>query len=149
MRHSLATRAFMAVMGIWLSLVLSDSGLLHACSTGQANDPRSERAVVATGAVDHASGHHGGHDTTHPAPTPHQAPDQQPDHPAHHGPADCNCIGHCGTTDLTTLPHLVDFALAVASTRSAQPSGRPSYEVVAAWVDFVLPFSTAPPSVMG
>ena len=149
MRHSLATRVFMAVMGIWLSLVLSDSGLLHACSTGQANDPRSDRAVVASGAVDHASGHHGGHDMPHPAPAPVQHSDPQPDHPAHHGPADCQCIGHCGTTDRTTLPHLVDFALTVASTRSTQPAGRPSYEVIAAWVDFVLPISTAPPSVMG
>ena len=57
----------------------------------------------------------------------------------------CSCPGTCSAVSTpalaaATLQPVVDVPTAVADP------GRPAHEFVAAWVDFVLPFATAPPS---
>ena len=137
------------VVGVWLSLLLSDGGLIHACQPDATDAP-----VVATGPSPVAPGDHGaavdhGH---HGSPTDHSGHVAQPsstDTPAEHdghGTRDCSCLGHCcapippvlGTAADITFTHVVE-------TASLSP-GRPAHAVRAAWADYVLPFGTAPPA---
>jgi hypothetical protein len=149
-------------MGAWLSLVQSDAGLFHACSTGNAAvaamdaalahsashaaEPRGADAPAADLHADH-SAHHAaapeaapdvGHGTSH-APTQH-------DHRS--GDNECHCIGHCCVTTVPALRAPDTFALVTEVRIATVQPGRASHAVVAEWADYVLPFATAPPAVL-
>ncbi|HEY0929425.1 MAG TPA: hypothetical protein VGE27_05855 [Gemmatimonas sp.] len=144
MRKSSIARWLALFMGVWLSLVQSDAGLFHACSAGNSAIAAHEAALASAHAnpsadapMDHAA--HGAPATTAPA--------------SHHGShsgqeggdQECHCIGHCCATVVPTLDATEAFPIAsVVRIATTQP-GRAGHEVMASWVDFVLPFPTAPP----
>ena len=58
----------------------------------------------------------------------------------------CTCLGACCAA-VAVLPSGPAAISVVSVGRAAVVfTGRPEHEYVAAWVDFVLPFATAPPS---
>ena len=146
MRGSRVGRAVLTVIGVWSTVVLNDSGFAHACSTGLAHEPRARVAAETTPIVRLADTH--AHHAASSMPAVDETSSNAPHHPADHVPADCSCIGHCCVTDLTTIPHVADASLVLIPSITTVPPGRPAHDVVAAWVDFVLPFSTAPPRNM-
>jgi hypothetical protein len=68
-----------------------------------------------------------------------------PDAPAHDTP--CDCLGHCCATSVIA-PGAWSSTLAASYRDPAPVPGLPQHEFVAHWVDFVLPFATAPPSMV-
>jgi hypothetical protein len=90
---------------------------------------------MATGGGSAMTHHHG----AHAAPPSDRSP-------ADAGQHACTCLGHCcGAAPAVEPPAVaVRPALSQAVAPGRTP-GRPQHEYVAAWVDFVLPFSTAPP----
>lgn len=136
MRISPVQRWLALVLACWLSLVQSDAGLFHACNSGAA--PQSTAVVVTP--VDHdAHAHHG---VAAPA---HQ--DSQDSHGSHHGDTECHCLGHCCPVAPTQVPMAHDFVLAAVRQVDVVQPGRAQHAFMASWVDFVLPFATAPPVV--
>lgn len=136
MRISPVQRWLALVLACWLSLVQSDAGLFHACNSGAA--PQSTAAVAAP--ADHdAHAHHG---VAAPA---HQ--DSQDSHGSHHGDSECHCLGHCCPVAPTQVPMAHDFVLAAVRQVDVVQPGRAQHAFMASWVDFVLPFATAPPVV--
>ncbi|WP_434480372.1 hypothetical protein [Gemmatimonas sp.] len=146
MRKSRTARLLALVMGVWLSLVQSDAGLFHACSTGNGAVAAYEASDVASTPPSHgAHGEHAEHGN-HQAPA--AAADTSPTHQHGTGDAECHCIGHCCVSTVPALRAPDTFALvSVVHVDAVQP-GRASHAVVAEWADFVLPFATAPPVVI-
>ncbi|MFY7923844.1 MAG: hypothetical protein ACOVSI_15680 [Gemmatimonas sp.] len=143
MRKSRIARLLALVMGIWLSLVQSDAGLFHACSTGNGAVAAYEAGVAATTPPSHgAHAEHAQHQA-HEA-----APDSSPAHQHGTGDAECHCIGHCCVSTVPALRAPDTFALVSVVRVDAVQPGRASHAVVAEWADFVLPFATAPPVVI-
>lgn len=67
--------------------------------------------------------------------------------PAQHGPQHgCTCLGACCTAVAVLPTPPTPVTLAMVEEAVLIPTGRPDHEYVAAWVDFVLPFATAPPT---
>lgn len=109
-------RVLRAVVALWLGVFLAEPDALHAC-------PVHSPAMAGHA---HGASHHG-------------APASQT---AGHL---CTCPGPCSAGALTPLPAAAAvpvLAALVVTPRAA----RPEHEYVAAWVDFVLPYATAPPS---
>ena len=146
MRKSRIARLLALVMGVWLSLVQSDAGLFHACSTGNGAVAAYEAGAEAS--TPPAHGAHG----EHAEPGNHQAPaaatDTSPTHQHGTGDAECHCIGHCCVSTVPALRAPDTFALVSVVRVDAVQPGRASHAVVAEWADFVLPFATAPPVVI-
>lgn len=150
MRKSPIARWLALFMGAWLSLVQSDAGLFHACSAGNSAIAAHEAALTAPV---QRSGHDVIDHSAHGTP---QAANPAPDVASHHGSShdnheggdqECHCIGHCCATVVPTLHAADTYPIAsVVRIATSQP-GRAAHEVMASWVDFVLPFPTAPPIV--
>jgi hypothetical protein len=156
------------LLGVWLSLVLSDAGLIHACQPREgergAPAPAMEAGVAAAPAGLMASheGHHGHHGAHGPAAPDvggtrvgdHAglaAPDTGPDAPGHdghddHGTRDCSCLGHCCPPVPLAMAVSADIAFTRVVLATTVRPGRPAHAVQAAWADYVLPFGTAPPA---
>lgn len=124
-----------ALLGLWFALVMVEPAALHSCpmhSQGHAHvaagDPAAAHGEASHGTLDGA------------------AVDRHPV-PSHPGAKVCTCLGDCSGSLAARLP---DAHVAVAAlTRLTQVvPGRPQHEYVAAWVDFVLPFATAPPALL-
>ncbi len=77
------------------------------------------------------------------------APGGHADHEAgrRHGPAGhcCTCLGACCAAVAVLPVHPSVDVVATTEWTFVPPTARPEHEYVAAWVDFVLPFATAPP----
>jgi hypothetical protein len=146
MRLSMARRALASLLMCWLPLAGPEGRLVHGCGSGD--------HAMATGRHDAEHAHHAdltGHahhaDLTDPV---HHANEtgpahQAPEPPSHDPASSCDCVGTC--CPATPLAPRSPATLNLATIRvvdSAVP-GRPAHAVVAAWVDFVLPFATAPP----
>ena len=155
MRKSRTARFLALFMGVWLSLVQSDAGLFHACATGNravaAFDGADAVAAPAIGGdhLGHATGHAAGHvqHTGHVAETSADAPESSHHHPS--GDGECHCIGHCCAATPPALRAPDTFALVALVRTTAMQPGRTAHAVVAEWADYVLPFATAPPPVIG
>ena len=153
MRTSPVQRWLAIVLACWLSLVQSDAGLFHACNSGAA--PQSTAAAIAPAdqnAKHDAHAAHAHHGTPTPSATAQQvadadAPVPQDSHGSHHGDTECHCLGHCCPVAPTQLPLAHDFVLATVRQLDAVQPGRAQHAFMASWVDFVLPFATAPPVV--
>lgn len=120
-------RALALCLAVWFVAVAADVPGVHTCAMHGAGHSGAAAAMMA-----HAGAHHA-------VPTHHGAPDGA-------GRAACSCLGHCcGAASLAARP--VGGPLLATDTHIAAPMpGRPYHEYVAAWVDFVLPFATAPPA---
>jgi hypothetical protein len=135
-------------MGVWLSLVQSDAGLFHACSTGNAAIAAHEAGAVASMDAPQAGDEHAGHDAhaSHEAGTAAESAPAQHHHSS--GDNECHCIGHCCVTTVPALRSPDTSALATVVRIATVQPGRVSHDVVAEWADYVLPFATAPPAVI-
>jgi hypothetical protein len=145
-------------MGVWLSLVQSDAGLFHSCSTGNAAidaaiAPSASHSAEPRSADAPAADPHAGHSPHHVASAP-DAPVSRASEsaPAQHdhssGDNECHCIGHCCVTTVPALRAPDTFALVTEVRIATVQPGRASHAVVAEWADYVLPFATAPPAVI-
>jgi hypothetical protein len=141
-------RVLALFMGVWLSLVQSDAGLFHACSTGNAAVAALAAAAVPTTDAPQTADAHKGHGAhaSHEAGTAVESAPAQHDHNS--GDNECHCIGHCCVTTLPALRAPDTSALATVVRIATVQPGRASHEVVAEWADYVLPFATAPPAVI-
>jgi hypothetical protein len=130
-----------ALLGIWFIALTMNLVSAHDCPMHDMAPVTADAAAAApSDAPGNAHAMHGGH--AHEADAG-QAPASPGEHDAGHG---CSCISHCCTAaaPLHAAESTVSFATIVA--KSATPPGRSQQEFMAAWVDFVLPFSTAPPA---
>jgi hypothetical protein len=141
-------RVLALFMGVWLSLVQSDAGLFHACSTGNAAIAALEVGAAASTDAPKAGDEHEGHGAhaSHEAGTAVESAPAQHDHNS--GDNQCHCIGHCCVTTLPALRAPDTSALATVVRIATVQPGRASHEAVAEWADYVLPFATAPPAVI-
>ncbi len=116
-----------AVMAVWFLVLTMEPRALHVCPMHGAANAGSE------------SGHAGGSTGHHHAAT--LPRDQSPDDEASY----CTCLGVCnGVSPVAVVPAAAAPSATVRVT-NARP-GRPQHEYMAGWVDFVLPFATAPPT---
>ena len=155
------------LMGVWLSLVLSDAGLIHACQPREAEGGAPAPAMAAAAAAPASlmashEGHHGHHGAQgsaapddggprgvdHAGPASHASGPDTPGHDGHdgHGTRDCNCLGHCCPPVPLAMAVSADIAFTRVVLATAVRPGRPAHAVRAAWADYVLPFGTAPPA---
>ncbi len=96
-------------------------------------------AVAAHAAMPHMHGmtaaNHAGRDDPHGA-----------SHGGSRGARCCTCAAAC-CAPVAALPvHPRAETVLTAERAFVAPTGRPEHEYVSAWVDFVLPFATAPPT---
>ncbi len=117
-------------LACWLPLVLLDGGWLHACPM---HDGGGAAAVHEMAAMVQP-GEHGGVGAGH-------APHSGRPAAAHL----CTCLGACCAAVAVLPVGPAPVAVAVVERATVVFTGRPEHEYVAAWVDFVLPFATAPP----
>jgi hypothetical protein len=163
MRGSWWHRLLSALLAVWFVLSVAEPAWLHACPM---HGGRSAAASVATvdpvGAGAHAMTHCGAHAPTdamaserETAPRTHAPADvHHVSHPPaggpHGGPHDgahpCTCLGACCAAIPALLPASPVTVTALVTLAPVTSTGRPEHEYVAGWVDFVLPFATAPPS---
>ena len=124
-------------LACWLPLVLADGGWLHACPM---HDGAGLNAVTTMAAPAHVSAHAPAHGML----VAHAGRDG---HSGHHAGAHlCTCLGAC-CASLAVLPvGPAPIAFVAVERAAVAPTGRPQHEYVASWVDFVLPFATAPPA---
>lgn len=116
-------------LAVWFVAVATDAPLAHVCAMHHAGMHHAGMREAASHATPHAGGHHA------------TAPDGNG---AHRGV--CTCLGHCCGATSVAPPALALAPAPDASAPTPPTPGRPHHEYVAAWVDFVLPFSTAPPT---
>jgi len=64
-----------------------------------------------------------------------------------HNEMPCDCLGDCCATSLV-LPGAFSATIAVRFSDAGPTPGMPQHEFVGHWIDFVLPFATAPPSMV-
>ena len=128
-------RAASVCLAVWLVVAGMDLPVLHLCAmhgvahrVGYAGAPGS-----SAGHAEQAGGSSAG-----------QVADRE-QVPAHAGAA-CTCLGACSGATPQTPPPPPALVLDSAVAAAAVVPGRPAHEYVAAWADFVLPFSTAPPA---
>lgn len=99
-----------------------------------------------------ASGHHTGHEATPAAPMEHHhgmampSPERAPT-PAPDSPLPCDCLSHCCSTAVATLPTPGIVALP-EQLRPALPPGHRSHQVVVPVPSDLLPFSRPPPALL-
>jgi len=127
MLRSRWSRLLAALLTLWLGVFLADPDALHACPV---------HSPVAAQAHGHAGHHDMGRDMGHDM-----------GHDAHHAGHACSCPGPCCAAATTPLP-AVSLELVLGAPVVVARPGRPEHEYVAAWVDFVLPYATAPPSAL-
>ncbi|MBL0940585.1 MAG: hypothetical protein IBJ03_16940 [Gemmatimonadaceae bacterium] len=143
MQKSPAVRWLALGLAFWLSLVQSDAGVFHACESAKL--PETTSAVVTNAADAHSHSHHENEAATQVVE---KSADQSTDHHQQHGDGECHCLGHCCPFSAPDLPDADIFALTNIRRLSTTQPGRAAHAVMASWVDFVLPFSTAPPVVI-
>jgi hypothetical protein len=115
-----------AFSALWLLLVLVQPPMLHTCEVHSAHSA----AGHSMASMDDMTSMHG---------------DMQSSHD--HAPKHCTCIGDCCGVIPSALP--AQRVVATIAARVLAPtSARSEHEYVAAWVDFVLPFSTGPPAIV-
>lgn len=142
MRRALWSRLIAGWLACWLPLVLADAGWLHACPmhdgaamVASAAMPAAAMSGPAAHEMGHAAAggaHHAVGDTSHE------------DHAKGHC---CTCLGACCAAVAALPAGSPPLTFAVRERVAVAPTGRPEHEYVAAWVDFVLPFATAPPAL--
>lgn len=117
-------RIFATLMAAWFLILMTEPGALAACAMHGA----ATAVESAAGPDAHAA--HGAHANSSEQPTRSQC---------------CTCLSHCCAPAPVVAPTSVESVRATIVQTFAR-SGRPEHEYRAAWVDFVLPFSTAPPA---
>lgn len=132
MRGSPWHRLLSALLAIWFGVFFAEPAWLHACpvhAPGGEHGAAPAAGTAAGEAVGDAAHHAAmGHDAPAPADAGHQ----------------CSCPGACCAVSAPALPVVTEQPILDALVAVTDP-GRPAHEYVAAWVDFVLPFATAPP----
>jgi hypothetical protein len=138
MRRSWRSRLLAAIYSLWLFVVLGEPPMVHTCpvhSLGHAGHAMAMGGMaMGDMPMDGMASHH--HGAT-----------QSPSAPSDHSSKTCTCLGDCCSVVPAALPAPRIVATVVETVRIPTP-GRPQHEYVAAWVDFVLPFSTAPPATV-
>jgi hypothetical protein len=175
MRLSRLRRLAAVLLVGWAPLVANGGQLAHGCGAGAHTDGAAaiggDWQPAGAMHADHAAQTvHAGH-TVHTVHTAHtgetepsghdahtahaeftgHAADQsdRPTRPSDHHAADCSCVGACCPSAAAALATPSPYVLPTVCLRTVTPPGRPAHAVVAAWVDFVLPFATAPPVSLG
>lgn len=130
-------RALACCLALWFVAVATELPVAHACAMHDAAPAAVGHALAGHTLAGHAAvGYAAVRHAAHGAP-------HAPDHPQRGGA--CTCLGHCCGSP-SVLPPASAEAWAVHTDAAPAPApGRPHHEYVAAWADFVLPFSTAPP----
>lgn len=135
-------RIVAACLAAWFAVASADLPALHACGMHVGGTVMIGTAAAADVGTAHAD---------MPGTMAHATAGHAPRHA--HGPAHglthaghlCTCLGACCGASAATRPGLATLVLQPAVPTPRVAPGRPSHEYVAAWVDFVLPFATAPP----
>jgi hypothetical protein len=124
---------------------MAEPAALHACAM-HAGVMHAGAGSVVHGAshAAHAPDTAGADDAHHRNRTAEDAPG--PGTSAPDGRVTCTCLGHCSSTTPLVLGALAPDLASLLPT--LLNPGRAAHEYVAAWVDFVLPFATAPPLVL-
>jgi hypothetical protein len=131
MRRPCWHRALSAVLAVWFALVTVEPAALHACPMHSGGHAGARAHADSEGQqADHAG---------------HQAVAGAPDSQAPSSGHSCTCLGDCSGTLVARVPEGHVALVALLAPPKVAP-GRPQHEFVAAWVDFVLPFATAPPT---
>lgn len=141
MRASRARSWWERTAGVWLAawflLAALDLPALHTCAMHGGGPTPGVAATVGHGTHAHGASHGGSHASAH---------DPAPARDAGHV---CTCLGACCAAVGAPPPAQPAVADAAPLTPArARAPGRPAHEYVAAWVDFVLPFATAPPAAL-
>lgn len=132
-------RLVAAWLACWVPLVLVDGRVLHACPM---HDGMPDAAMTA---MMHASGSSTSRALAAMAQTAGRAHGMpRSGHPA--AAHLCMCLGACSAAVAVLPGGPASVTVAVVERAAVMFTGRPEHDYVAAWVDFVLPFSTAPPS---
>lgn len=154
-------RILATLMALWLVVNTTEPALLHACPMhggamhgGAMHGGALHADSAAAGGGSHAPPSDvraepaGGTSTARDPGAPTAAVDA-PAQDAHHPPGTaCTCLGDCSGGTAMPLAGEPPTVLAAALLGAPIPPGRPEHEYVAAWVDFVLPFGTAPPQAL-
>jgi hypothetical protein len=152
MRLSMARRTLASLLMCWLPLASPEGRMVHGCGAGDhgmaGHTAGASEYQASARHVPVAAAAHAGH--------VHAADEAAPAHHSHHTPeplsggspapaSHCDCVGTC--CPATLLAPRTPATLHLADIRVVDPAvpGRPAHAVVASWVDFVLPFATAPP----
>lgn len=151
MRLSRLRRLAALLLVGWVPLVANGGQLAHGCEAGthvagtRVAGTQMADAVASAGEAHAAHAAHVAHaqQAAH-AELPASATDGPTAPPGHHA-ADCRCVGACCPSAVAALAAPSLHALPTVRLLTATAPGRPAHAVVAAWVDFVLPFATAPP----
>jgi hypothetical protein len=151
MRRRAWHRILAALMALWLVVNTTEPTLLHGCPmhgggmhAGSAAAPGESHAATSEVHADPA----GGGRTAREGNAPAGAVDGsgQEAHRPHQNV--CTCLGDCSGGAATPLAGEPPTVLAAVLLGAPIPPGRPEHEYVAAWIDFVLPFATAPPQAL-
>jgi hypothetical protein len=123
-------RALAPLLAVWFLVLTTEPSALHVCEMHGAAHGAS---VLGDG--DAKAAHHAApSDASHGSPTSDEAT--------------CTCLGVCCSASPVSIAPVKLAQIAIVTATEVRP-GRPQHEWVAGWVDFVLPFSTAPPSLLG
>jgi len=136
-----------ALLAAWIAVLLAEPAALHACAM-HSGAMHARGAGAAAHGASHAAhapaAAAGSHDADHRTHAAEEA--LTPGTSAPDGRAACTCLGHCSSTTPLVLGALAPDLASLLPT--LLHPGRLAHEYVAAWVDFVLPFATAPPLVL-
>ncbi len=164
MRRPASLRLLAALLLGWLPFVLGDGLQVHGCATQSMAGAHALHASASVAHPEHA--HHAASTTVAAASSAHaheaaSAPSAHA-HGAHHaaptaslpaehdapGSHDCDCIGQCCPSAIAAVALPETPSVSVRFVASVDAPTHPTHQRVAAWVDFVLPFATAPPALV-
>lgn len=137
MRRPWWHRALSACLTVWFALVMVEPSPLHSCPMHSGGHAAID-AATATSAAGHGA---------HGVAAEHSAGRAVPETPAQPRGHVCTCLGDCSGSVAARAPEAHTALVSLTRPTRVTP-GRPQHEYVAAWVDFVLPFATAPPATV-
>jgi hypothetical protein len=131
MRRTRWSRAFSAVMAVWLVVSLSEPSFLHSCLVHDG----ARGAHSSHAAAPHSGHHHSSADSESPTKNDRD-----------HGHS-CTCLGHCcgaAPIGLAAIP----ASLAIGESAALRDTGLPAYAYVAVAAEHILPFQNGPPALL-
>ena len=141
-RRNTVSRAFAAIVSVWLAISLAEPAQLHTCP---------KHGGLAIGAANHSPTHtaattHGGGAAHHDAIVPDAAANQS----HHDGPGDhsnqCSCLGDCSIGN--SSPGLPVAAARIAVPAAVRLAAAYAYATPALVApEFLLPFPNGPPVI--
>ena len=130
------------VGALWCAAVAARPTLI-ACPMGAHHGGASDVSSAVDAHAAHAAA---GHTHQSDGVRGEESPTPTPDAPAH-GTTPCDCLGDCCATSIV-VPGALSSTIVLSFTDPDPQPGLPQHEFVGLWIDFVLPFATAPPSMV-